>query len=113
MQIANLLLPVVHEVGCVISRLFPRPVGVVPFLIGEAQTLTRNFVVFDADVLTLAIGHDVGLDVLIFCVPAQVTVELAIFWGARITHLGRPHLLRRIHDPVRKAATPVSVKIGA
>ena len=35
MQIANLLLPVVHEVGCVtLSRLFPRPVGVVPFLIG-------------------------------------------------------------------------------
>ena len=52
--------------------------------------------VLDAHVLPLAVGHDVGLDVLVLSIPAQVAVKLPVFRRAGIAHLGRPHLLGRL-----------------
>jgi hypothetical protein len=88
MQMADLLLAVIHKVGGVLRGFFAGPVGVVELFVGEPQALAGNFVIFDAHVFALAVGHDVGLDVFVLGIPAQVTVKLAILGGTGVAHLG-------------------------
>ena len=91
LQELDLLGPVEEEISRVRFGALARGVRIVRLLLAERH-LARDPVVLDPGVLAVASRLDVGPDVLVIEVPADVPVELTVDRVAGITVLGAPDL---------------------
>jgi len=95
-EVFHLPFAVEHEVTRVGGRRFLRGARRVGLFVSQRHP-ARYFEIFQADVPTDAVFVQVRTDVFVIEVVAHVPVELTVTEVARISHLGGPDLLGRLH----------------